>query len=173
MNSINFIKTVSAHQEREIGIWYRLTTLAVSALLTVIATYTTAQYWLYHSLTQEINGIQQELSRFDTIVVQQRAQTDEQALLQKKINAILKYRQRPKSPLDLLQKLRVIMTDNLQNVTIEKNNLELQVLCQSTRHATAYLQRLVHVPHMQTVKLVSLQSHKKRVIALFKGKITT
>jgi len=172
MNSINFIKPVPPHQEREVRLWSWFTIIGSSSALIIIGIYTGMQWSLYRSLFQEKIQLKQKLGSFDTVLEQQRTQAEEQEQLQKKIDSLAKYKTFPKNPVSTLSSLRAITGNGLQAVTISKHRFELHVTCQNTQHATICLQKLLKDMRIRTVKLISLQSNQKQVIAIFKGEIT-
>ncbi len=169
MNNINFIKPVPPLKEREVRLWSWFTIIGSSSALVIIAIYTGMQWSLYRSLFQEKMLIQQKLGSFDTVLKQQRTQTEEQEQLQKKNDLLTKYKTSPKNPAATLNALHAITGNGLQSVTISKNRFELHVACRNAHHATICLQKLRHDTNIRTVKLTSLQSNQKQVIAIFKG----
>ncbi len=173
MKGINFIKPLPLHQERRVMLWSWFTIIGSSSLLLIISAYTGMQYSLYRSLSQEKTTRQQELSSFNALLEQQRKQTEEQKLLQQKINKVTRYKTSPKTPITALNALHAITGRGMQAITISKNHFELHVACQNAQHATICLQKLLHNTHIRTAKLLSLQSDQKQVVAIFKGEITT
>ena len=171
MNGINFIKPVPPHREREVRLWSWFTIIGSSSALGIIAIYTGMQWSLYRSLFQETILLKQKLSSFDTVLEQQRTQTEEQEQLQKKMDSLAKYKTSPKNPVSALSSLRAITGNGLQAVTVSKHRFELHVICQNAQHATICLQKLLQDMRIRTVKLTSLQSNQKQVIAIFKGEI--
>jgi len=129
------------------------------------------QWQLYRSLSQERSVLQQKLQLFNSTLEQQRIHTKELEELQKKINQLTRYTQSPKSPIDSLKAIRTITGNGLQTITISKKSFELQVSCRNAQHATICLQKLMQDPSIRIVKLTSLQSNQKQIIALFKGEI--
>ncbi len=171
MNNINFIKPVPPHRKREVRWWSWISIVAYGAMLIVIGIYTGMQWHLYRSLSQEKRMLEQQVPSFNNVLEQQRSQTEEQEQLQKNIDAVTKYKTLPKNPIKTLTALRAITGNGLQSVTIAKNHFELHVTCQNAHHATICLQKLLQDPHISTVKLTSLQSNQKQVVAIFKGEI--
>lgn len=172
MNGINFIKPVPPHREREVRLWSWFTIIGSSSALIIIGIYSGMQWSLYRSLVREKLTLQQKLSSFDTVLEQQRTQTEEQEQLQKKNDSLAKYKTSPKNPVSALRSLRAITGNGLQAVTISKCHFELHVICQNAQHATICLQKLLKESSIRTVKLTSLRSNQKQVIAIFKGEIT-
>ncbi len=172
MNRINFIKPVPPSRIREVRIWFWITCTLLAATLAILATYTVVQWRVYRTIHKEKHELQQQLNSFSSVMETEHKQVEDRDALQHQLNKLNKYSKTPKSPIEFLSSLRTTLgTIPMQSFTLTKNNFELHILCTNAQQANFCLQKLTHNSLIRSVKLVSLQTHQKQLMAVFKGEV--
>jgi hypothetical protein len=177
MKKINFLSTLPPTQQRNITAWYRTSWCLFIVLIFGIGTTQIKQVISLRATMQEhrmsaqsYTSTKEVLDKIDCLKVQEKKTGDHHIFI-----ATLKAQQ--KKTVEYLRALtKATVANNLVVESImEKNNMmELSISCANSQQALALTTKIIQLPHLQTVRLVSLQPNSGKinaVLATLKGRI--
>lgn len=174
MQTLNFLSTLTPRQHAQVRRWYYVSLILASIALTTMSI---MQIRAWHSLRTaraHAQKLEQKAAHFDATLTQHHALKERYRTLQKRMQKIHSTEQSGTTTYEVLATIMSLCgtTLHITSLTLEDKKLELTLNCPSAEHATALCQRALESPHIQSLRIMSLQSQGDGMITTLRGALT-
>lgn len=174
MKSINFIKNIDPHKHRFIHGWIYCSGIVIILLSISLAAFSIHQYHTYSAIQEDYARLQTSKQQLHTILQEKRTLKTKADFLKKQCAKITKIKERPTNPAQIL-KLFITSTELpviLENLQINKKNINITLSGNSTEHILQYIHNLSEQKLLNHIEIISIEPSEQQVKAVVSALLT-
>jgi len=177
MKQINFLNSVSAHEQHAITVWYRVTILLFCVTIVGIIIVQSYQFKKLHNIKQQKEMILKQ-KKYDTAVLDlHKKLISQEKELQNKHNFVKQFMAQRAQFLELLINMQKALSQGaeIKSATITPQQICVSLACASAQAAYTYKDLLAANTYLDGVRITSLQPYKDqnqtRLLAAIVGSV--
>jgi Tfp pilus assembly protein PilN len=172
MKPINFIKTKNYTEQQAMHRWFWQSCILLISLLICLSIIQIRLFFAYKSAQQELQRLKPIEEQLNSCLTEKRTLKETTKMLKNKLAKTNRIKHKPKNPANLLQTLNQLSSGVvLQNISLNKKQLEVTVLAPQTKQILEYTTILQKNPLFEQVNVGSIEQVNNQIKGLLQIKI--